>query len=205
MKKTIIIGSGGHAKSLLGIIKDKRLIFGYCDVNKSKEFKLDYLGSDDDILINYSPSEYLIHCAVVYTEDCNLKLRSKILNRYEQYRKSTFIDESAIISNWTEISEGCEIFERCVVKASYIGSNSIINTGSIVEHGVIIGHNSFLGPGTIVCGGGEIGNNVLIGAGVTIKDDVKICDDVVIGIGSNVINDINEPGVYVGNPSRRIK
>ena len=49
-----------------------------------------------------------------------------------------------------------------------------------------------------------IGNNVLIGSNATILP-VSICDDVIIGAGSVVTKDISKPGVYVGNPAKKIK
>ena len=49
----------------------------------------------------------------------------------------------------------------------------------------------------------QIGNRVSIGTNATILP-VSICDDVVIGAGSVVVRDIVEPGVYAGNPARRL-
>lgn len=205
MKKTIIIGSGGHALSLLGIVKEKNKIIGYCDIHKNDDFPLEYLGTDEEMLKNYPPEKYAVHCAIVYEKEYNLNLRKGILQKYANYDKSSVLADSAIISDLTQIDCGCEIFERCVVKAKFIGCNSIINTGAIVEHGVTIGNNTFIGPGAVICGGVEIGDNVFIGAGVAVRDDVTICDDAVIGIGSNVVNDITEAGVYAGNPARKIR
>jgi serine acetyltransferase len=31
------------------------------------------------------------------------------------------------------------------------------------------------------------------------------CNDVTIGMGAVVVKDITEPGIYVGNPARRLK
>jgi acetyltransferase-like isoleucine patch superfamily enzyme len=51
----------------------------------------------------------------------------------------------------------------------------------------------------------KIGNNVFIGANSTIMPNVKIVDNVVIGANSIVVKNILEPGVYVGQPLRKIK
>ena len=48
-----------------------------------------------------------------------------------------------------------------------------------------------------------IGNNVLIGSNATILP-VEICDDVVIGAGSVVTKNIIDPGIYAGNPAKKI-
>jgi acetyltransferase-like isoleucine patch superfamily enzyme len=46
-----------------------------------------------------------------------------------------------------------------------------------------------------------IGNRVSIGTNATILP-VRICDDVVIGAGSVVTRDINQSGIYCGNPAK---
>ncbi|MEO0311002.1 MAG: hypothetical protein RIQ89_659, partial [Bacteroidota bacterium] len=50
----------------------------------------------------------------------------------------------------------------------------------------------------------HLGNKVSIGTNATILP-VKICDNVVIGAGSVVTKDITEPGIYAGNPAKKIK
>jgi acetyltransferase-like isoleucine patch superfamily enzyme len=50
----------------------------------------------------------------------------------------------------------------------------------------------------------QIGNYVSIGTNATILP-VKIVDHVVIGAGSVVTKDILEPGIYAGNPARKIR
>ncbi|MEM8908984.1 MAG: DapH/DapD/GlmU-related protein, partial [Bacteroidota bacterium] len=50
----------------------------------------------------------------------------------------------------------------------------------------------------------HIGNHVSIGSNATILP-VRICDRVVIGAGAVVTKDIDEPGVYAGNPAKLIR
>jgi acetyltransferase-like isoleucine patch superfamily enzyme len=50
----------------------------------------------------------------------------------------------------------------------------------------------------------KVGNNVSIGSNATILP-VNICGNVVIGAGSVVTKDISEPGIYLGNPARKIR
>ena len=49
-----------------------------------------------------------------------------------------------------------------------------------------------------------IGDNVLIGSNSSILP-VSITDNVIIGAGSVVTKNIFEPGVYAGNPAKKIK
>ena len=50
----------------------------------------------------------------------------------------------------------------------------------------------------------KIGNHVSIGSNATILP-ISICDNVVIGAGSVVTKDIFEPGVFAGNPAKKIR
>ena len=50
----------------------------------------------------------------------------------------------------------------------------------------------------------HIGNQVSIGTNATILP-VRIVDNVVIGAGSVVTKDILGPGIYAGNPAKKIK
>jgi len=48
-----------------------------------------------------------------------------------------------------------------------------------------------------------VGDHVSIGSNATILP-VTICDHVVIGAGAVITKDITEPGVYAGNPAKKI-
>jgi len=50
----------------------------------------------------------------------------------------------------------------------------------------------------------RIGARVSIGSNATILP-VQICDDVVIGAGAVVTRNITQPGIYAGNPARRLR
>ncbi|MCD2175650.1 hypothetical protein [Rhizobium sp. C4] len=50
----------------------------------------------------------------------------------------------------------------------------------------------------------RFGDNVVIGMGSILIGPLSICDNVLIGAGSLVNKDILEPGIYVGNPLRKI-
>ncbi len=102
-----------------------------------------------------------------------------------------------------------------------IGSGSKIQSHSFICEMVEIGRDCFVGHGVMFINdlfakGGpargdkslwrrtKIGDNVSIGSNATILP-IQICDRVVIGAGSVVTKDINEPGVYAGNPARLLK
>ena len=100
-----------------------------------------------------------------------------------------------------------------------IGSNTRVQSHSFICANVTIGQNCFIGHGVMFVNdkfsNGKvnyeppfekitIGDNVLIGSNSSILP-VSITDNVIIGAGSVVTKNIFEPGVYAGNPAKKIK
>ncbi len=123
---------------------------------------------------------------------------------------------------------GCQIGENSFIgpfveiqKNVKIGSETKIQSHSFICELVTIGNRCFIGHGVMFINdlfsnggpaGGDsskwkethIGNHVSIGSNATILP-VRIVDCVVIGAGSVVTKDILEPGVYAGNPAKKLK
>lgn len=80
----------------------------------------------------------------------------------------------------------------------------------VINPNVIIGNNCILHGNNCIGNNGKtkdcpvIGNNVDIGFGTTIIGDIKIVDNVIIGANSLVNKSIDESGIYVGNPVKKI-
>lgn len=93
--------------------------------------------------------------------------------------------------------------------------------------GVLIGGNGLYSPGRVVIMSGaklipksardpeyqrklalrrvfEFGDNVVISSGATLIGPMTICDNVIVGPDSLVNKSITEPGIYMGNPARRV-
>lgn len=85
-----------------------------------------------------------------------------------------------------------------------IGRGAIVNTSAVVEHNCRVGEFAHIAPGAVVCGGVMIGERTLIGARAVVKPNLHIVADVVVGAGAVVVDDIAEPGSYVGCPARKL-
>lgn len=85
-----------------------------------------------------------------------------------------------------------------------IGRHVIINLNCTIGHDCVIGDFVTMSPGANVSGNVTIGNGCYIGTNAVIREKITICDNVVIGAGGVVVKDIKEPGVYVGNPVKKI-
>ncbi len=86
-----------------------------------------------------------------------------------------------------------------------LGKHCQFNIQTSIGHDCVIGDFVTTAPKVSISGNVSIGNRVYIGTGAIIKEKTYICDDVVIGAGAVVLNDITEPGTYVGIPAKKIK
>lgn len=122
----------------------------------------------------------------------------------------------------------CTLGDRCFVgpfveiqRGVRIGADTRVQSHTFVCELVTIGEGCFVGHGVMFVNdlfaiGGPargrrelwkatwVGDRVSIGSNATILP-VSICNDVVIGAGAVVTRDITEPGVYAGNPARRLR
>jgi acetyltransferase-like isoleucine patch superfamily enzyme len=86
-----------------------------------------------------------------------------------------------------------------------IGARTRVQSHCFVCELVTVGEDCFLGHGVkFVNDAFRIGDRVSIGSNATLLP-VQVCSDVVIGAGSVVTRDIDKPGVYAGNPARRLR
>lgn len=120
------------------------------------------------------------------------------------------IGSGSFIGPFCEIQKSVTIGERTKVQShSFICELVTIGADCFIGHGVMFINDLFKEGGP--AGGDaskwrstEIGDHVSIGSNATILP-VKIVNDVVIGAGSVVTKDLLEPGIYAGNPARKIR
>ena len=207
----ILVGGGGHCKVIIDILKENNdydeILISDLKENKGKEIlgiKIEYT---DDQLENLYKKGYKNAFVSIGKVEIN-QHRKKLYEKIQDigFNIPVIISKSSIVSKYSEIREGTLIGKNVVVNpGTIIGKNCIINTSSIIEHDCIIEDNVHIGPGAILSGRTYIGNNSFIGTGAIIIQNINISENTLIGAGSVVIKDINEPGVYVGNPARKIK
>lgn len=189
MEKILILGTGGHAKSLVDAIEreQKYEIAGYI-VNDCNDTEADMLypilGNDDNL-----PELFLqgIHNAAIgigFLGRSNL--RSVLYSRLKEigYNLPVVCDPSAIIASDVPIGEGTFIGKGAILNtASRVGKMCIVNTGAIIEHDCQIDDFSHISVGTVLCGGVSIGTEVFVGANATVIQGRKVANGCIVGAG----------------------
>jgi len=133
---------------------------------------------------------------VVIIEPCNL---------YE-----CFLADGVFVGPFVEIQRGVSVGARTKIQShSFLCELVSIGEDCFIGHGVVFINDTFA---TGAPAGGDsgkwkstyVGNHVSIGSNASILP-VRICDDVVIGAGAVVTGNIDAPGMYAGNPCRKIR
>jgi len=192
-EKIVIVGYGGHAKSISDSIKasGKYEICGYTDLCENKTACISYLGNDDSLSQIFKEGVHFAAIGIGFMGDSNIRDR-----KYEQlktigYELPVIIDPSAIVADDAEIGEGTFIGKRAVINAAAkVGRMCIINTGAIIEHEDIVGDYTHIAVGSILCGQVRVGNHVFIGAGSTVIQCKEIGDNSFIGARSVVVKNV---------------
>ena len=111
-----------------------------------------------------------------------------------------------IHSSDVKIGEGSIICGGSILTANIkIGKHSHLNLLTTIGHDNVIGDYFTTAPGSKISGNCNIGKHVYFGTNSSVREKITICDNVTIGLNSGVVKDINEKGVYVGLPVKKIK
>jgi len=179
MKKIIILGDGGHAKSCCDVIEleKKYKILGLVTnkVKKKKAFNnYPILGTDKDLKLLRKKSAYAF-VAIGHVKDNSVRKRLYKKLKELKFNIPKIISPLSYVSKNSKILNGTIVMHGAIVNAgSFINKNCIINTKSLIEHDCIIDENSHIAPGAIVNGHTRIGKNTFIGSNSVIKQEIKI-------------------------------
>lgn len=198
MNKLIIIGCGGHARSVADVLLSRFPNISIVFVDENAQ--------PNETILSFPVQSFMpIKAEALHVAIGDNSLREKWVLENTASPVSV-ISNSAVVSPSSTIEKGSFIAHGSYVgPLTEIGRGSIINTGALVEHEVKMEEFSHMAPNSTICGRCHIGRNVVLGAGSTIIDRVHVCNDVIIGANSTVISDITCAGTYVGSPVRRIK
>lgn len=196
-KRIAVIGYGGFPKEILyNFPKDSYDFF----INKEFIKNNMNVKAIEDLDID----KYQILLAIG-----DSKLRKKIVSTISHDAEYlTYIDKYARIldKDTIKIGKGSIICAGSILTSNItLGDFSQINLNCTIGHDCNIGNFFTTAPGVHISGDSNIGSCTYFGTNTASINNINICDNVIVGMNSNIIKDINEEGVYVGNPLKKIK
>ena len=206
MEKIVIIGGGGHARSVLDSIlsREEYEVVGYTDTHISN-IPLNYLGTDDVLEELFQHNITFAAFGIGYLG--KNYLRDTIFKRLKEigFKFPAIIDRSAEIAQDAVIGEGAFVGKKAVINAgSKIGCMCIINTQATIEHTNTIGDYTHISVGATLCGDVTVGDHCLVGANATVIQGIKIGQKAIIGAGTTVLRDVLPRNVVVGTLPRML-
>ncbi len=198
VKKLLLIGGGGHCKSVLDSLLPTREYAMIGIVEKGAEngdsiFGIPIVGVDEDL-----PSLFrqgYRHAFFAVGSTANPAMRIKFYEELKQYgfQIPNIIDPSAAVSSYAELGEGVFVGKNAVINADVkIGNGTIVNTAAIVEYECRIGDFVHIAPNAILTGAVSVGNYTHVGTGSIVKKKVSIGSYAMIGAGVVVANDVRD-------------
>lgn len=201
MKPLILIGAGGHCRSVIEAAESNgRRIAGILDrpgIESAGVSGYPVLGCDDDISQYVAECEFVVTLGMVKSAERRRQLHQLVLAAGGSL--ATVIASTAFVSPRAELGAGTVVLHQAVVNAgAVVGTGCIINTAAVVEHDARVGNYTHISTGAIVNGGAAVGAACMVGSHATLLHGVTVCDQTVIGAAATVVGPITTPGTYTG-------
>ena len=179
MKELLLIGGGGHCKSVIDVIEceGKYKIAGIIDNNIKIGHKvLNYrvIGNDDDLPILREKFEYAL---VTVGQIKSALLRVKLFNLLKElkFKLPIIVSPYSYVSKYSLIGEGTVIMHNALINTNAkVGKNCIINSKSLIEHDVIVEDNCHISTGVIVNGNSIIKESSFLGSKSIVVNNIKV-------------------------------
>ena len=191
MNKIILIGGGGHCKSVIDVIEQEACfkIAGIIDKPElldSKVLGYSVIGNDTDLENLVKKYQYaLITIGQIKSPSARIK-HFNLANKVG-FSFPSIISPSAYVSKHSKIGKGTVIMHRATVNANTtVGDNCIINSKALIEHDCLILNHCHISTNVTINGGVKIKSKSFIGSNVTTKNNITINENSFIKAGTLV-------------------
>lgn len=203
----VLVGGGGHASDVLGVIEACNAqhvsfdVMGYVDDDPTVNDRLrlrgvERLGSVDEAT---SLEAYFLP-AIGYP-----KIRAAVVARLLRFLEPapSPIHPATQVATGVTVKPGAVVFDGVGVGPyASVGNFTLIGRGAIVGHDAAIGDYASLMPGCVISGGVTIGAGALVGANSTVLEGCRVGDWATLGAGAVLRQDLPAGCTAVGVPAR---
>jgi sugar O-acyltransferase (sialic acid O-acetyltransferase NeuD family) len=192
MNDIVLIGGGGHCKSIIDVIEQGGVFNIVGIVDKSQPLNTSVLGysviGNDSDLIDLAKK---YHYALVTVGQIKSPLtRIKLFNlaRESGFKLPSIVSSRAYVSKNAVLGSGTVVMHDALVNVNVvIGDNCIINSKALIEHDSIIESNCHISTNATINGNVIVGEGSFIGSGATTKESIVIAKNSLINANSFVI------------------
>ena len=192
MKPVLLIGCGGHARSLIELIEtaaDWHIhgLVGLPEQVGSSLLGYPVIGCDADLptILAECPAAVL---AIGQLPDPAPRQRVAAELELLGFQLPVLISPHAVVSRHALLGPGTTVGHGVIVNAAAeVGAFCILNSRALIEHDVHIGDHCHISTGVLVNGGVRLGSGSFIGSGTMVREGLELPPHTVIGAGKCVM------------------
>jgi sugar O-acyltransferase (sialic acid O-acetyltransferase NeuD family) len=192
----IVFGGGGHAKSLIDLVKQngEYSVVGIVDDKMAPGamvLGVPVLGGRAILPGLTDKGVKMAANGVGGILDINIRLRIFDLLVTAGFTLPALVHPRATVEPSALINSGVQVFANAYIGSeAKLNSKCMVNTNAVVSHDCVIGSYSHVAPGALLAGHVEVGDRTLVGMGVTTAIGIKIGSGVRIGNGAIILADV---------------
>jgi sugar O-acyltransferase (sialic acid O-acetyltransferase NeuD family) len=192
MKPLLLIGCGGHARSLIELIETTAewQVYGLVGLPEqvgSHVLGYSVVGSDAELP---SLREACPAAVLAIGQVPNPAPRQRLAAQLDElgFHCPVVVSPHAVVSRHAHIGPGTTVGHGVIVHAAaVVGAHCILNSGALVEHDAQIGDHCHISTGALLNGGVHVGTGSFIGSGAMIRECLELPPLTVIGAGKSVM------------------
>ena len=191
MNDILLIGGGGHCKSVIDVIEQEGR-FNIAGIVERPDFLetdvLGYqiIGNDSDLGDLAKKYEYAL-ITVGQIKSPSLRIKLFDLATKAGFTLPNIISPNAYVSKHSSIGKGVVVMHNAIVNTNAsIGDNCIINSKALIEHDCLISKNCHISTNATINGGVTVESGCFIGSSATTKESITIDENSFIKAGSLV-------------------
>lgn len=204
MADLVLLGGGGHARSLLAAIElQGQRVRGYVAPEESAALPgIAHMGADD-VLDRLPVDEVLLVNGLGTSRSTTARRRLHDAVRRRGFAVAQVLHPRAFIDPGAVVGPAVQVLAGAIVNVGAdLAEGVLVNTGAIVEHDSVVGAHAHIAPGALLAGGVRIGSGAFVGLGARVLPGVRIGAACIIGAGAVVVDDIAPGETAFGVPAR---
>lgn len=188
----LLIGCGGHARSLIDVVESSGHwhvmgLVGLIDQVGEEVLGYPVLGCDQDLpMLRQKCSHALLAVGQIGSPSTRQRLGSELVHL--EFELPVVISGRAHVSRHAKLGEGISVGHGVIVNAgATVGDYCILNSNALIEHDAVIGNYCHVSTGVLVNGGVQVGDSSFIGSGTVLREGLSLPPQTVISAGKRVM------------------
>jgi sugar O-acyltransferase (sialic acid O-acetyltransferase NeuD family) len=192
MKPLLLIGCGGHARSLIDVIETGghwRIhgLVGLPGQVGSSVLSYPVIGSDVDLpSLREACSSAVLAIGQLPDPAPRQQLAAHL--QHVGFHCPVIVSPHAVVSRHAQLGAGTVVGHGAIVNAgAVVGGHCILNSRALIEHDVQIGNHCHVSTGALVNGGVQLGCGSFVGSGAMLREGLQLPAGTVISAGKRVM------------------